>query len=126
MTPLRQRMLDALQVRGMAVRTQQAYIDAVARLARHYARSPDALSADEVQQYLLHLRRERHLSCSTLNQYGCVFRFFYGTVLERDGAAFQTPRSRSRAHRSACPRSSRATNSRACSPWPATPRAAAC
>ena len=45
MPPLRQRMLDALQVRGMAVRTQQAYIDAVARLARHDGRAPDALSA---------------------------------------------------------------------------------
>jgi integrase/recombinase XerD len=89
MTPLRQRMLDALQVRGMAVRTQQAYIDAVARLAAHYRRAPDALSADEVQAYLLHLRRERHLSCSTLNQYGCAFRFFYATVLGREGATFQ-------------------------------------
>jgi integrase/recombinase XerD len=94
MTPLRQRMLDALQVRGMAVRTQQAYIDAVARLARHYRRAPDALSADEVQSYLLHLRRERHLSCSSLNQYGCAFRFFYASVLGRDGAAFQIPLTR--------------------------------
>ena len=94
MTPLRQRMLDALQVRGMAVRTQEAYIDAVARLARHYGRAPDALSADEVQTYLLHLRRERRLSCSTLNQYGCAFRFFYATVLGREGAAFQIPLSR--------------------------------
>ena len=59
MTPLRQRMLDALQVRGMAVRTQQAYIDAVSRLARHYQRSPDTLTAEEVQHYLLHLLRER-------------------------------------------------------------------
>ena len=53
MTPLRQRMLDALVLRGMATRTQEAYIDAVARLARHYRRSPDALTADEVQKYLL-------------------------------------------------------------------------
>ena len=34
MTPLRQRMLDALELRGMAARTREAYIDAVARLAR--------------------------------------------------------------------------------------------
>jgi integrase/recombinase XerD len=94
MTPLRQRMLDALQVRGMAVRTQQAYIDAVARLALHYRRAPDVLSAEQVQAYLLHLRRERKLSCSTLNQYGCAFRFFYASVLGRDGAAFQIPLSR--------------------------------
>ena len=94
MTPLRQRMLDALQVRGMAQRTQEAYIDAVARLAHHYRRSPDVLSAEEVQQYLLHLRRERQLSCSTLNQYGCAFRFLYDKVLGRDGAAFQIPLTR--------------------------------
>ena len=82
-------MLDALQVRGMAVRTQQAYIAAVAGLARHYGRSPDALTADEVQRYLLHLLRERKLSHSSVNQYGSACRFFYGAVLGLDGHAFQ-------------------------------------
>ena len=81
MTPLRQRMLDALVLRGMAERTQEAYIGAVARLARHYRRSPDTLSAEEVQRYLLHLLRERQLSRSSVNQAGCAFRFLYGSVL---------------------------------------------
>ncbi len=81
MTPLRQRMLDALQVRGMAVRTQQAYIDAVAGLARHYGRSPDTLTADEVQRYLLHLLRERKLSHSSVNQCGSACRFFCASGL---------------------------------------------
>ena len=79
MTPLRQRMLDALILRGMALRTQESYIDAVARLARHYKRSPDTLSAEEVQGYLLYLLRDRQRSRSTVNQYGCAFRFPYGT-----------------------------------------------
>jgi integrase/recombinase XerD len=91
MTPLRMKMLDALMLRGMADRTQEAYIDAVARLARHYGRSPDRLSAQEVQQYLLHLLRERHLARSSVNQYGCAYRFLYGTVLGLDGGAFQIP-----------------------------------
>jgi integrase/recombinase XerD len=91
MTPLRQRMLDAMVLRGLALRTQEAYIDAVARLARHYRRSPDTLSAGEVQQYLLHLLRERHLSRSSVNQYGSACRFFYGTVLGLNGDAFQIP-----------------------------------
>ena len=55
MTLLRQRMLDALVLRGMAIRTQEAYIEAVARLAAHYGRGPDTLTAEEVQHYLLHL-----------------------------------------------------------------------
>jgi integrase/recombinase XerD len=90
-TTLRQRMLDALVLRGMAQRTQQAYIQAVAALASHYRRSPEQLSADEVQRYLLHLLRERHLARSSVNQYGCAFRFLYGTVLGLDGEAFQIP-----------------------------------
>jgi integrase/recombinase XerD len=94
MSPLRQRMLDALVLRGMAQRTQEAYIDAVARLARHYRRGPETLTADEVQHYLLHLLRERHLSRSSVNQYGCAYRFLYGTVLALDGQAFQIPLAR--------------------------------
>lgn len=91
MTPLRQRMLDALELRGMAARTRGAYIDAVARLARHYGRSPDTLEAGQVRQYLLHLLRERKLARASVNQYGCAYRFFYGTVLGLDGDAFQIP-----------------------------------
>ena len=91
MKPLRQRMLDALVLRGMALRTQEAYIDDVARLARYYRRSPDTLTADQVQGYLLHLLRERKLSRSSVNQYGCAYRFLYGTVLGLDGQTFQIP-----------------------------------
>ena len=91
MTPLRQRMLDALVLRGMAARTQESYIGAVGLLARYYKRSPDTLSAQQVQDYLLHLRRERGRSVATLNQYGCAFRFLFGTVLGLDGAQFQIP-----------------------------------
>jgi integrase/recombinase XerD len=91
MTALRQRMLDELVLRGMAARTQQAYIDAVSLLARHYGRSPDALTAQQVREYLLVLHRDRKRSVSTVNQYSCAFRFLYGTVLGRDGQEFQIP-----------------------------------
>lgn len=91
MSPLRQRMLDALVLRGMALRTQESYIDCVARLARHYKRSPALLSAQQVQDFMLELLRERHRSRSTVNQYGCAFRFLYGQVLGLDGQTFQIP-----------------------------------
>lgn len=91
MTPLRQRMLDALVLRGMATRTQESYIDAVSRLARHYECSPDKLSAEQVQGFLLYLLRDRQRSRATVNQYGCAFRFFYGTVLGFAGEQFQIP-----------------------------------
>ena len=84
MTPLRLRLLDALILRGMAQRTQESCTDAVSLLARHFGRSPDTLSAEPVQQYLLDVLRDLQRSRSTANQYGCVCRFFFGTVLGFD------------------------------------------
>jgi hypothetical protein len=60
MTPLRQRMLDALVLRGMAARTQESYIGAVGLLARYYKRSPDTLSAQQVQDSSSILRCQWH------------------------------------------------------------------
>lgn len=82
MTPLRQRMIDAMQLRGLAERTQQCYVRAVADLARHYGCSPALLDDEQVQAYLLHLLRERSLSRSTVNQAGCAFRFLFHKVLQ--------------------------------------------
>ena len=90
-SPLRQRMLDAMQLRGKAVRTQGAYVEAVAHLGSYFKCSPSRLSSQQVQDYLLYLLRERKRSRSTVNQYGCAYRFFYGTVLGWDGDAFQIP-----------------------------------
>ena len=53
MTPLRQRMVDAMVTRGFADRTQESYVEAISRMARHYHRSPALLSKDEVSAYLL-------------------------------------------------------------------------
>ena len=46
MTPLRQRMQDAMLQRGFAARTQESYIDAIARMSRHYRRDPATYSAE--------------------------------------------------------------------------------
>ncbi|OLP07256.1 site-specific integrase [Rhodoferax antarcticus] len=75
MTPLRQRMVDAMVTRGFAERTQESYVEAISRIARHYHRSPVLLSKDEVSAYLLHLVSTRHLTYSTMNQAACAARF---------------------------------------------------
>ena len=38
MTLLRQKMMDAMQVRGFSVRTHQSYLSAVSDLSRYYHR----------------------------------------------------------------------------------------
>ncbi len=49
MTPLRQRMLEDMQLRGLAARTQEAYLAAVKQLALHYGKSPDLITDEEVR-----------------------------------------------------------------------------
>jgi integrase len=83
MTPLRQRLIEELVLRGYSPKTSEAYVYAVACLAQHYGRAPDALSDDELRAYLLHLHRNTDKSRSTLNVAVSGLRFFYQRVLER-------------------------------------------
>ena len=62
MTPLRQRMIEDMQLRGLAPQTQKAYVNAVRRLAGHYGKSPAVISEEELRQYFLYLTNEKEAS----------------------------------------------------------------
>jgi len=94
MTPLRQRMLDAMTVRGLAERTQECYSGAIARMALHYRRSPELLSAAEIEAYLLYLVKDRKLSYSSVNHAASASRFLFETVLRRKGDCPRPPMAR--------------------------------
>ena len=53
MTPLRQRMIEDMQLRGLAPQTQRAYLSAIRQLAGHYGKSPGKISEEELRQYFL-------------------------------------------------------------------------
>ena len=91
MTVLREQMDEAMVLRGFALRTRQSYLSVIAALAKHYRRSPDLVSADEVQDWLLHLIQNRKLSYSTVNQAASACRFFYGKVLKRPQSRADIP-----------------------------------
>ena len=44
MTELRRRMIEDMELHGLAKSTQRLYADAVRQLAKHFNRSPDQLS----------------------------------------------------------------------------------
>jgi len=83
MTPLRQRLIEEIALRGYSPKTQQAYVHAVACLAQHYGRAPDALSDEELRAYLLQLHLKGDKARSTLNVAVSGLRFFYQRVLHR-------------------------------------------
>lgn len=84
MTPLRQRMLDEMQVRNLSPHTIRAYLNAVSLFARHYHCSPEQLGSDDVKAYVLQMLRRRK-AASTCNQALAAIRFLYHEVLgQRD------------------------------------------
>ena len=91
MTELRQRMLDAMVQRGFAARTQETYIGAIRRMAKHYRRDPAQYTVEEVQAYLLHMVKEEKLSYSTMNQAACAAQFLFQTVLGHKREQFHIP-----------------------------------
>jgi integrase/recombinase XerD len=54
-SPLRQRMIDDMSLRNVAALTQAAYIRAVKNFSKHFDKSPDKLTFDDVRQYQLSL-----------------------------------------------------------------------
>lgn len=89
MTPLRQKLIAEIQLRGFSPHTQDAYVRSVTGLARFYHRSPDQIGDDEIKGYLLHLLRVKRLACSSLIVAVSGLRFFFGTVLHRPTTAIE-------------------------------------
>lgn len=55
MTPLRERMIRELELHRKSPLTVDAYVKAVAQLAQYYGRSPDAITVEEVRDFLHYL-----------------------------------------------------------------------
>jgi integrase/recombinase XerD len=83
MTPLRKRMIAALELRGISPKTVKLYVDCVARFARRFGRSLERLGSEEVRTYFLYLIRERKVAWGTRKQALAALRFLYRWVLER-------------------------------------------
>jgi integrase/recombinase XerD len=77
MTPLRSRMLEDMQIRNLSPLTQRAYVEHVARFARHFGRSPAVLSPDHIRDYLVYLTNEKHLAPRSIIITVAALRFLY-------------------------------------------------
>ena len=83
MSPLQQRMLEDMQLRGLSARTQEAYARAVWQLAQYYHRRPDQLSDEDLRQYFLYLTNEKKIARPTATIALCGIKFFYAQTLGR-------------------------------------------
>ena len=88
MTVLRQKMIEDMQLRGFALRTQEAYLLAVRQLARYYNKSPDQVTEEELRQYFLYLKNVKHAARNTCTIALCGIKFFFQHTLGREWKTF--------------------------------------
>ncbi len=84
MHPLRQRMVEDMQLAGLRPNTQESYAGAVSLLARYCGRSPDRLGEEDVRAFFLHEINDTKLSPSTVRTHIYGVRFFYERTLGRE------------------------------------------
>ena len=94
MTPLRQRMIEEMQLRGFAPGTQDQYTRHAAAFAKHYMRSPELLDIEDVRNYLLFLTNESGLAAETVNQCCSALQFLYLDILDMAWSKDSFPRAK--------------------------------
>ncbi|MCP3667512.1 MAG: tyrosine-type recombinase/integrase [Gammaproteobacteria bacterium] len=85
MTPLRNKMIEAMTVRGFSPRTHKSYLQAVKSLAVHYHQSPANLTPEQIESYFIYLATERGLAWSSCRLALNGIRFLYLQVLQWPG-----------------------------------------
>ncbi len=84
-SPLRQRMIEDMTVRGFTPGTQRGYLAAVTNFSRFLGRSPDRAEADDLRRFQLEMR-SRGATATTMNAAVSALRFFFGVTLGRGDA----------------------------------------
>jgi Phage integrase, N-terminal SAM-like domain len=66
MTSLRNRMIEDMQIRNLAVHPQNTYVLQVSMFARHFSRSPELLGPEEIRTYQVYLTNEKKLAVGSI------------------------------------------------------------
>ena len=85
-SPLRQRMIDDMNVRRFSRETQRNYIRDVGRFATFLGRSPDTATADDVRRFQFE-QHEAGVPTPTMNSIVSALRFFFTHTLDRPDLA---------------------------------------
>src|SRR5882672_5430553 len=81
-SPLRQRMLEDMAMRGLRSHTQHDYIRFVRSFAGFLGRSPDTAQAEDIRRFQVH-QHESGVQPPTINCSVSALRFFFTVTLDR-------------------------------------------
>jgi site-specific recombinase XerD len=85
-------MIEDMQLKGLSASTQEGYLNAVRGIARHYHRSPDELSEEDLRQYFLYLANEKKVARSTATVAICGIKFLYEQTLQQQWSTLRLVR----------------------------------
>src|ERR1700690_3080849 len=85
-SPLRQRLIDDMNVRGFSRETQRNYIRDVGRFATFLGRSPDTATAEDVRLFQIE-QRDAGVPTPTMNSIVSALRFFFTHTIDRPDLA---------------------------------------
>lgn len=94
MTPLRQKMIENMQLHGLSEKTQESYVRYVRQLADYHQQSPRQLSEEQVRQFILHLQNEKKVAPATWGVVIAALKFFYHHTVQREWSLFDLLRQR--------------------------------
>jgi site-specific recombinase XerD len=85
-SPLRQKLIDDMNMRRFSMATQRNYIRDVGRFASFLRRSPDTATTEDVRQFQL-AQSEADVPVPTMNSVVSALRFFFTQTLDRPDLA---------------------------------------
>ena len=91
MTPLRQKMIEYMILKGYSEATQKSYLSHIRYLAEFFNQSPEQLSEEDIRAYLLHCHTVKHWSFSSCRQFIHAARCLFDKVLRRPISKEQLP-----------------------------------
>ena len=84
MTPLRQRMIEDMQVRNLSANTQASYLQQVSLFACHFNKSPRLLGPEDIRIYQLYLTNEKKAATGSIHIAIAALRFLYKVTLKKE------------------------------------------
>jgi site-specific recombinase XerD len=84
MTELRQKMIRTMELKNLSGHTQRAYLAAVTGIAKFYNQSPDKMTREEIEDYLLYLKQDKGIAPNSCYSVLTGLRFFYKHVTEKE------------------------------------------
>ena len=99
-SPLRQRLIDDMNVRRFSRETQRNYIRDVGRFATFLRRSPDTATADDVRRFQIE-QRDAGVPTPTMNSIVSALRFFFTHTIDSERMLIRIERGKGGRYRNA-------------------------